>query len=283
MKLFAVLLSILTTACASRGALHLAMSPNRAGLSSTDSKIVDAVLPASHYDTLTLAAQLVSTPAPRDWVALWEKSHTPEMFEDVYQAMLLHEDDRYHETLFKRFGVQNVGKNKAHPLEKESLIFWMTADALHTWQLNPEDTSAKARALTGLQRLKALEQKNEHTKWMIFRLQELNGETPEGDYPKGYRRWRFTERTGGYGSYKLYEPRSNLRWQVGHDKMGGYIGKTVSAACLMMFIFSCKPMGWADWTLRSVGWDANVTIFNESGAEIRIKHQKATPNRGMEP
>jgi len=243
----------------------------RPGLSATDSFILDRVIPTTHFDTLSAVARIVSPKSPKNWVKLANDAHTPEMNEEAYQVMQQNDDVRIIDQGLKMVGVDGVGKNPAHPLEREAFLFWMGVDALHDWQNNLNDTVLKNRALLALKRLSALAERGEvhhHSRWLIARLREMNGESPDPTtYPAGHAKWRFHG-----GSYTLYTPPSDLRWKIGHDKMGGYIGKTVSASCLLLFFFACRPSGWEDLTLAKVNWKVTVEFLNEDNS--------MTPMRG---
>jgi hypothetical protein len=250
LKMVSVLLFGALTGCAS-------MSQER-----KDEIILSMIMPSTHFDTVATITQLIASTPPRDWVALWEKAHTPEMFEDAYQAMLLHEDDRLFEqaiTRMGRFGVQNVGKNPPHPLEKEAMIFWMTWGSFHKWQDNPNDAEAKRICLLSLARLKHLKQKNKHSEAMMFRLQEMAGEKPEGSFPQGKKRWEFSSS----GNYKLYNPPSDLRKTLGLEKIGGSVIKTLSIACMVLTVFQCKPKLEDDLVISKVSLGQNLWISLE--------------------
>lgn len=215
----------------------------------------------------------------RNWVTMFNEARDWREREIAFQEMERNDYIRFVEQGLKVVGItQDVGSNPPTGYEREYVIFWTAQSAMEVWQKDRTDLEARNRAVVGMRRLMELERLGwrvgEHVRWLVARIQELDGVRMPDKYPRGMAIWHFGY--GGYGSYFLHEPSANLQHELAFKKSGGVVGRTFASACAIFIV--CRPYNDERWVLRGVSEHVAVTVYDDTGRAVRIDGLK--PMRG---
>jgi hypothetical protein len=214
----------------------------------------------------------------RNWVTMFNEARNWKDREIAFQEMERNDYIRFVEQGLKVVGVaQDAGSNPPTGHEREAVIFWTAQAAMEEWQTDSKNLEARNRAVVGMRRLMELERLGwkvgTHVKWLVARIQELDGVRMPDKYPRGLATWHFG--FGGYGSYLVHEPNPNLQHDIALEKSGGVFGRALASSCAIFIL--CRPYSDERWSLRSVSEHVALTIYDDTGRAIRIDGLKPMP------
>lgn len=219
---------------------------------------------------LTGCATVPKTKAERNWVTAFNEARDWKERESAFKEMERNDHIRFMEQGLKVVGInQDAGSNPPTGYEREYVLFWTAQSAMEVWQKDKNDLEARNRAVVGMRRLMELERLGwkvgEHVKWLVARIQELDGVRMPEKYPRGMATWHFGY--GGYGAYILHRPNPNLNHDIAYEKAGGFVGRTFASACAIFVV--CQPYSDDKWVLR-VADHVALTVYDETGTARRL-------------
>lgn len=227
---------------------------------------------------ITGCATIPKTKAEMNWVTAFNEARDWKDREAAFKEMERNDHIRFLEQGLKVVGInQAAGSNPPTGYEREYVLFWTAQAAMEVWQKDKNNMEARNRAVVGMRRLMELERfgwkVGEHVKWLVARIQELDGVRMPDKYPKGMADWHFG--AGGYGAYILYEPNPNLDHEIAYEKGGGFVGRSLASACAIFIV--CRPYNDDRWVLRGISDYVALTVTDSKGVARRLQGGRPMP------